>query len=300
MSKLKHNSIERYIELFVNRTDSWRRQEADGSYTHMKPYMLQYEPISAALVEKHMNGLITCSWAARDQNGFSKWCCWDSDCTSGDLFVIGRTLSQLQIPAYVEGRRPGRDGHLWVFLDSRIMANDLNRFDDWVRKMAGVATVDSGGIEFFPKKQLILTPYGSFVRGPLGIHRKPEAKGARGCFESANNNIQDQLQFVSDLKTASAAKVRAIVGRLRMIDRESELQAFRIVRKKRPRCSLDPAEVFADLIPRLNDNYYICNCPECGRDAWIYQSGMVLRCNHQNTCGYEISIFEYHNQKNAG
>ncbi len=83
-----------------------------------------------------------------------------------------------------EGRRPGRDGHLWLLFDSPIAGEYLVNFGNAVLRLAGAK---NSGIEIFPK-QAKADRLSSAVRLPLGIHRKPGADNRRGWFNITQQN----------------------------------------------------------------------------------------------------------------
>ncbi len=191
---MNQDAYQLYINLFVNRTDVWFRQWIDSSgkcqYSCMKPETRGYEPVTPTLIEKHLSGEVTASWPATDSNGMSKWCCWDHDSADGSLLKIAAVLEGAGLHPLFEGRRPGRDGHLWLLFDRPVDANHLIRLNEEVMVHAGVPIHQ---VEFFPKSA---TKSGQ-VRGPLGVHRKPEAANTRGWFEDAPKDVEHQLQWLA-------------------------------------------------------------------------------------------------------
>jgi len=187
-----------YISRFVNRRDIWGKQYItyDGlcQYACQKPDMdskggkYLYEPLTPGLIKRHLQGEITCALAAIDENYCSKWLCFDSDLADGSLDKLEAALKSWGVHVIREGRRPGRDGHLWVLFDQPIKANLLVSLSDTMMRLAGVDY-----IERFPKSFIGL----SQVRAPLGINLKPEAKNARGWFEGVEQNIIAQLEWLA-------------------------------------------------------------------------------------------------------
>jgi len=210
------DELDTFLERFVNRTDMWGLQwvSRDGSYCgyiNQNPNMdrkngrFRFEPISRNLLIRHLRGALTIALSATDQSGCSKWLAFDSDKEDGSLDKIEKAVKTCGGYCIRESKRPGRDGHLWLLLDKPMPAMLLITLGDVFKK---VADVDSE-IEIFPK---FANKY-SQLRAPLGVNRKPEAKGARGWFEGVEPNPLAQLKWLSkqplnraDLFTREAEK----------------------------------------------------------------------------------------------
>ncbi|MGL4464223.1 MAG: DnaB-like helicase C-terminal domain-containing protein [Planctomycetia bacterium] len=60
--------------------------------------------------------------------------------------------------------------------------------------------------------------------------------------------------------------------------------------------ALDRGAVFKDLEPQDRGFYYLAKCPACGRrEAYVYKSGAVLKCNLLRSCGQSVSMTAYVN-----
>ncbi|CAN5139751.1 hypothetical protein BH10CYA1_BH10CYA1_58480 [soil metagenome] len=191
--------IEIYINRFINRPDKWGRQWINRErtrygYAHQSPEMdtkggrYLFEPVTPKLVHRHLTGQLTCAWSATDSNGSSKWLCFDSDVADGALDTLDAFLVKYGWHVIREGRRPGRDGHLWLLFNKPVPAIELVVLGIAMMKLAGI-----NRMECFPK-----TATGfSQVRGPLGINLKPEANGARGWFDGVEQHITSQLEWLA-------------------------------------------------------------------------------------------------------
>jgi DNA primase catalytic core len=61
---------------------------------------------------------------------------------------------------------------------------------------------------------------------------------------------------------------------------------------------LDRAEALEGLEPRDKGSYYLLVCPACGRrEAYIYKTGLYIKCNRMDKCAYSISLWDYIQQK---
>lgn len=215
-------SMQDYHSLFINRTDIWFRQWSDGErcgYACVKPDSKSYEPIRDSLILRHLEGTVTCSWPAVDQAGLSRWACWDSDHENGYIVRLQQLLACWGMQSYREAVRPGRDGHLWLFLAEPIAAADLLLFNLEALAHAGIA-IDA--VEFFPKSADRL----SQVRGPLGIHRKPGADNMRGWFESAPKSLECQLAFLSSIERVKVAPIQRLAAYRKSVVNQSTQRQY--------------------------------------------------------------------------
>ena len=198
VSSRREQLIAIYMERFINRLDVWSKQwvttDGRGGYAFQEPSMstyngrFSYEPVSPHLVARHLAGKVTCAWTAIEVNYCGKWICFDSDKADGALDALDTALRSWGVHVIREGRRPGRDGHLWILFDRPVRADQLITLADAMMNHAGIS-----GLERFPKSATTL----SQVRGPLGINLKPEANGARGWFDGVEQNITAQLLWLA-------------------------------------------------------------------------------------------------------
>lgn len=193
--------INLYITRFINRTDIWGKQWLDRRETppqakyakqsadmDTKGGRYAFEPVTPDLVRRHFIGDLTCAWAAIDQDLKSKWLCFDSDTADGALDRLDAFLHRYGWKTIREGRRQGRDGHLWLLFNKPLPAEMLIVLSDAIMTLAGAC-----GLERFPK---YAEKY-SQVRGPLGVNLKPEAHHARGLFDGAEPNLMAQLAWLA-------------------------------------------------------------------------------------------------------
>lgn len=271
-----------FFDYFVNLSDRYARQMADGSYRVIQ------EPVTPELVQDHLAGKLTLALPSLDTSGMCKWCAWDSDTANRDLFRIENVLLQIGFYPLREGGRSGRDGHLWLFFDNKVPAANLIAFDKEIKSHAKVADM-----EFFPK-QASFNKSPNPLRAPFGINRKPEARGSIGWFEACpDKDAAAQLQWLAQQKKNSSLKLDSLATRL--LEAERRNQRYTVKRIK-PATTYDPEEVFADLEPELHGDYFSCECPSCGeRRAYFYSSGLLI-CNRIGSCGFKTTCEEYLNR----
>lgn len=248
-------NVEIYRLLFINRSDIWFRQWIDlqhkCQYSAVKPGSKRYEPVSDELIWRHLAGKVTCSWPAVDEGGNSRWVCWDSDHESGEIERLQRLLANWGMPSYREAMRPGRDGHLWMFLSQPAPAGDLILFNQEAFAHGGV---ENDAVEFFPKS----ADRFSQVRGPLGVHRKPGANGIRGWFQDAPASIDEQLQFLGQVQKVSPLLISRIADHQRQQASQNARQ-----QKNQARYSMKFVE---DQSFRITDYINASQCKQIGRD----------------------------------
>lgn len=289
-----NSELERLIKAFmdrlVNRSRPFYTQFANGT---------GYESIDAVLtvdlILEHVQGFITISLPPFDDQGNCKWCVWDSDHEGGNLYRVESTLRKLGLIPLLEARRPGREGHLWLFFDAKIPAAILRRFAEFVMQITELDL--QYNVEFFPKqdKQNSQDKCPNGVRMPLGINRKAEANGAVGWFDGcATRDKITQLAWFAEQPLNPASGIMNLVQKLKEQD-DREFKVIKYSRGKNPPAT----EAFADLNPKkVGRDYYICDCPNCGeRRAFFYAAGNWLNCNRIDNCGFRVSTGHYLKQK---
>lgn len=158
-----------YAATFIPRWDRYPIQTQTGKYIQL-PYPLTLDMVAAHLEDyRHPDRpTITIGAYALDEISQAKWVCFDADSESqwDELLEMARTLRNSGIPGYLEQSRRG--GHFWLFTP-QISGSIARRFGHQLAREYGVAQ-----IEIYPKQASLegLEGGGSFVRLPLGLHRK--------------------------------------------------------------------------------------------------------------------------------
>ncbi len=223
MLTLNQDLIETFADRFINHASAYYQQ---WIYGESYGYRAIYQSPRTEVVVSHLKGDITISVPGLDEHNNGRWICFDSDKEDGSLDKLENFLLQHDWHVIREGRRPGRDGHLWIILDSAIAGQYLF---DLAKAMIRLAGLSSADIEIFPK-QPQASKLASGVRLPLGIHRKPGANNCRGLFECcAAKDIQSQLSWLARQEVNEAET--AI--KLAELHAPIELPPIRSVRKNR-------------------------------------------------------------------
>lgn len=207
---------------------------------------------------------------AIDELYCSSWCCWDCDEDSGVLDTIACALVSLGLNPIRENRREGRDGHLWVFFDQPVPATALLSFNQILLRSL---QIDPRSVEFFPKS----ASSWSQVRLPLGVNRKPEAKGARGWFDGPPYEVIDQLRWIQEQPYDSPRPVFRLAKLQESIDQDAKRaqEALRVEsnsqferHESEPINLLQHQSLLTNMKGPRRDNYS-AQCPSCavaGRD----------------------------------
>lgn len=116
-SEIKESMLQGYFDSFFNRSNAYYEQWRNGEKFGLKAVR---KPVSLQLIASHLSGEITLSIPALSAESQCKWCCWDSDAESGDLDNVQALLQVHGWEAIRESKRPGRDGHLWLFFDKPV------------------------------------------------------------------------------------------------------------------------------------------------------------------------------------
>lgn len=227
---MRHALDAEHLNIFVGRYLNQRtvyfvqRPGGDG-YICKDPSKDGFIPLDNERIVAHLAGTVTLSVVAIDESGNSIWCAWDNDHSDAALDALEAVLRRLGFFPIREAKRDGRDGHTWLIFDKPIEAARLIRVAEEIRRQLGWK---KGQVEFFPKSAGKL----SQVRLPLGINRKPEAKGARGWFEDAPRTVPEQLAWFASQPLNDSARWNRIAEALERLDAETEKRARRQRKKQ--------------------------------------------------------------------
>jgi len=278
-----------YMARFINRQDIWGKQwvswdQARSGYAYQAPSMdtkagrFPYEQVTPDLVRRHFAGQVSCAWSAIDQTFCSIWLCFDSDTNDGALDRLESFLKQWRWHLIREGRRSGRDGHLWVLFDGPVPATQLIILGDAMIKLAGVnpkSKQHPKGIERFPRTA---TGY-SQVRGPLGINLKPEANGARGWFDGAEHDLKSQLEWLASQALNSAQDA------IKEAEKQRSKSRKRKVNKRRFHNSIDHFQVLDYVQARPQGGVFVAQCPLCSNEGHdTHQDNLRIRSDGSVFC----------------
>lgn len=275
--------VEVYREKFLNREDVWFKQYVSNQkceYFAVKSESGHSE--ISKVIRSHLQGELTAAWAAIDRDNKSRWCCWDSDLDADFLSKISELLDSWSFASIAEGRRDGREGHLWLFFDSPVSCMELLRFN---KEVLAQCQIPADVIEFFPK----YADKFSQVRGPLGVHRKPGANNQRGWFNEEEPSLIQQLEYLAAVPMNAGWKISNIAKACFAIDKR--LSAIAPATPNQERCARLPnAFDILALIPeharRLRGNDWETQCPLCaaeggdnhGDNLHIHRSGSPFTC----------------------
>jgi hypothetical protein len=179
--------LQLYLDRFCNRRDVYSRQYANQTRYWYQPV---WEPVTMEVIEAHLRGEVTAAWYCTNPQNECKWLAFDFDDDCGNREKLANVFRQ-------HGwRRPGRDGHLWLFFDEPVDAALLRQFAKLFLKQVGI---NEKSVEVFPKQDKVnIGGLGNAVRGPLGIHRKPGANKVRGWFDDIERDLTTQLQWFAN------------------------------------------------------------------------------------------------------
>lgn len=223
MTKFKTTQLlDIYLDRFANRLDVYCVQRVYWDHNTQRDVFM-YRPAwkspSRDLLLAHLNGKITIGWPSLSLDGYSKWLCFDSDCSDGALDKLQAVLEQYGWHCVREGKRYdyekriAKDGHLWLFFDKPVLASQLRILSKAMMESAGVNIEEVFPKQDKPKK------IGNVVRGPLGVHRKPGADNCRGWFEGPPKDIRSQLEWLAQQPVNSADTARQLALAHRPIPR---------------------------------------------------------------------------------
>lgn len=240
---------EYFADVFINRWDIYTTQhvhKGEAPYCYHRSDDDDEPALNSFHVEQHLLGKITMGIICVDQNGCSRFFCWDEDNMGGRLDRFGAVLTDLGIQFIrVTGRinpvtgAQERAGHLFVLFKKPIHARDLELFRREIEIRAGIQHPANAkcaccrkGLDHFPfTTDLDAEPKFSNLRAPLGINRKPKAGWnrklsikecdfLRGWFVGPPKNIMDQLLWLREQKLNSPKKIQQIIRIQKVILKE--------------------------------------------------------------------------------
>jgi hypothetical protein len=180
-------------QVFLNRTDVYPLQQPKGHYSAVR------KPLTTPLVLGHLKGHITIGAYALSVDSRAKWICFDAD-DDPQWAVLLQLAKQLEAQSVLPYReRSRRGGHLWLFFPTAVPGGLARRFG---RQLLAEQDVNENSIELYPKQDEHHTgakAVGSFVRLPLGVHRK---SGMRYPFVDAQGQyfaspLEQQLRLLA-------------------------------------------------------------------------------------------------------
>jgi len=214
------NIAQQYLDRFINNQNAYALQwgffDANENKEKHGYTCIRNSRITNEMLMKHLIGKITLGVYSTNPDGSNcKWLCWDVDDEQEDeLEQLTGWLSYFNIHSIRESRRPGRSGHLWIFLDQPISSVDAYRILRFGYDMSQLRG------EYFPAQpELKNDQMGNLVRLPLGRHRKPSAKGVWGLFEGpANTTPEAQLFWFLEQRTNRIADISRILETVPNLD----------------------------------------------------------------------------------
>jgi hypothetical protein len=166
-SELDQEIVAAYAATFISRFDRYPVQLPNGLYIQVA------KPLTPDLIQSHLEGyrhsarqVATIGAYALDKQSRATWICFDADTDDEwkDLLHLSFDLLERGVPSYPELSRRG--GHLWLFTPI-ISGGEARRFG---QQLLGEAKISD--IELYPKQDQLGEGAGSFVRLPLGLHRR--------------------------------------------------------------------------------------------------------------------------------
>jgi hypothetical protein len=218
--KASASAVRGYAELFVNRlaytVQSPRPHPDSGRHYYFRPKDKQTGAplvLDAATVRRHLEGEITIGlYAINPATQRCKWVSIDADYKNAmeDLLKLQYQLTQDRVHPALEMSRRG--GHLWIFLETPLLAKECRIYIYNLALALGVPVKGAGlveGIEVFPKHDEIdAGAFGNAIRGPLGIHR---GANRRFWFYGADYTLESQLAYLNSLRKVSEAELRRFI-----------------------------------------------------------------------------------------
>jgi len=157
--------IKEFNRLFVNRTDAYALQNADGTYGKV------VTPLHDGVLEKHLDGSLTVGvYQIEPKKNTVKWIVWDIDDCKDALGIANAIVKELKNDkksGYIEASGSPDSYHVWLFCEP-VDAKDAYAYGRQIVERLGIENV-----EVFPKQERIEEGgFGNLMKLPLGIHRR--------------------------------------------------------------------------------------------------------------------------------
>jgi TOTE conflict system, Archaeo-Eukaryotic Primase domain len=213
--------VQDYWRLFVNRR-AYTRQSArphpeTGRHYYFRPSDKRTGAsleLAEDVIRRHLQGEVTIGlYAINPDNQCCKWIAIDADYKNAmeDLLKLQYRLGQDGVQPALEMSRRG--GHLWIFLETPLLARDCRIYIHDVALRLGVPVKGSGlreGIEVFPKHDVIAPGgFGNAIRGPLGIQR---GATRRFWFYGADYTVEAQMAYLNRLRKLTEQELQAFIA----------------------------------------------------------------------------------------
>lgn len=220
--KSLHSSTD-LINLVLNRPDAYAIQNPNGGYFKVK------NPVSDAIIKKHLEGSLTIGAYQFNPDNIVKWVCFDIDShapkniieteedvekrdekAENDMNRMCNFLKSIGIPFLLEKSGSPHSYHIWVF---------LNPVDGLKAKQFGLDVKKETGIdcEVFPKQAKIgKDGYGNLVKVPLATHQIHKTKSEimiNGEFVRNFENLEIELLDISSYPVPEDKEPEKIVSK---------------------------------------------------------------------------------------
>jgi hypothetical protein len=262
-----------YWRLFVNRRaytlQSKRPRPETGRHYYFRPKNKQTGApleLNDDIIRRHLEGEITIGlYAINPCNQCCKWVAIDADYKNAmeDLLKLQYQLSQDGAESALEMSRRG--GHLWIFLETPLLARDCRIYIHDVALRLAVPVKESGlkeGIEVFPKHDVIEPGgFGNAIRGPLGIHR---GASRRFWFYGADYTVAAQVAYLKRLRKLTEHELQAFLAGKEGPKQDNSQRSRMGVSTVRGRAGWSEFRILEHVGPvRKVGRNYVTRCPSC-------------------------------------
>jgi hypothetical protein len=270
--------VDDYLRLFVNRRaytlQSMRPHPESGRHYYFRPTEKKTEaPVSLTeeTIRQHLEGEITVGlYAINPSTQRCKWVAIDADYKNAmeDLLKLQYYLWQDKVEPALEMSKRG--GHLWVLLETPLLAKECRMYIHDLATLLGVPVKGSGlgdGIEVFPRHNAIGDgEFGNAIRGPLGIHR-----GARRrfWFYGADYTLEAQMAYLNRLRKLTEEELQASIAGKEMPVSASERRLQSKAATGHPGRTGRPEFRILDHVGKVRKvgRNYVGRCPSCAESG---------------------------------
>lgn len=267
-----------YLRLFINRRaytlQSMHPHWASGRHYYFRPTEKKTGaalPLTGETIRQHLEGKITVGlYAISPSTQRCKWVAIDADYKNAleDLLKLQYRLWQDKVEPALEMSMRG--GHLWILLETPLLATHCRIYVHDVAARLGVPVKGSGltdGIEIFPRHNTIGDgEFGNAIRGPLGVHR---GAGRRFWFYGADYSLDAQIAYLNGLRKLREEELQPLIAGKEMPVSASERRSDSKPAIRHPGRIVRSGFQILDHIGEVRKvgRNYVGRCPSCAQSG---------------------------------
>jgi hypothetical protein len=178
----------------------------------------QFSELNDQVIYRHLAGqqIVGLYPLLQDNTCFLLAADFDKGCWQDEVKGMSRACAEYSVPHAVEVSRSGNGAHIWIFFDDKVPANEARLLGfsllDKAMEIYPNLSFDSYD-RLFPNQDLL--PEGGFGNLiALPLQREARRSGNSSFVDAGLNLIDDQWQYLSQIKRLSRQKLNELVSQI--------------------------------------------------------------------------------------